>query len=167
MLVLALFVLPTLVDDAAPQPSTDLKPLAFLTGSWQGTGWALTREGKQDFTIREKVEPKLDGSVFLVEGIGKGADGKIAHHALAFFHFDKQAKEFRIKAFRKDGGYVDARGEMKDGKFVWGFDQPQAGKVRFTIHQNDKGQWHETGEFSQDGKTWRQFLEMTLDKAKN
>ncbi len=167
MLTLALLVLPVFVDDAPPAPAADMKPIAFLVGSWQGTGWALTREGKADFTIREKVEPKLDGSVFLVEGIGKASDGHIAHHALAFFHYDKQAKEFRIKAFRKDGGYVDARGEMKDGKFVWGFDSPQGGKVRFTIHQNGKGQWNEVGEFSQDGKQWRQFLEMTLDKAKN
>ena len=104
--------------------------------------------------------------MFLVEGIGKDKQGQVAHHALAFFHFDKAHQEFRVKAFRKDGSYVDAKGEMKDGAFVWGFDQPQ-GKVRFTLKLNEKGQWFEMGEFSQDGKSWRLFLEMTLDKAKN
>lgn len=167
MLALVLCILPTFADDAAAvTPTAEMKPIAFLAGNWQGSGWVLTREGKDTFTVREKVEPKLNGGVFLVEGIGKRTDGRVAHHALAFFHFDSNAGEFRIKAFRKDGGYVDAKGEMKDGKFVWGFDQPQAGKVRFTIHQNDKGQWHEMGEFSQDGKQWRQFLEMTLDRVK-
>ena len=167
MPMFVLLVMPLLADDAAPPPSAEMKPLAFLAGSWQGTGWVMTREGKETFTVREKVEPKLNGGVFLVEGVGKGSDGKVVHHALAFFHFDKNAREFRIKAFRKDGGYVDAKGEAKEGSFVWGFQQPQAGSVRFTIKQNEKGQWHEIGEFSQDGKQWRQFLEMTLDKEKN
>ncbi|MFO0812487.1 MAG: hypothetical protein U0796_04680 [Gemmatales bacterium] len=167
MLALVLCVLPTFADDTAVvTPTAEMKPIAYLAGNWHGSGWVQMREGRQTFTVKEKVEPKLNGGVFLVEGIGKAPDGRVVHHALAFFHYDSKAGEFRIKAFRRDGGYVDAKGEMKDGKFVWGFDQPQAGKVRFTIHQNDKGQWHEMGEFSQDGKQWRQFLEMTLDRVK-
>jgi hypothetical protein len=71
-----------------------------------------------------------------------------------------------VKAFRKGSGYVDAKGEMKDGAFVWGFDPPQGGKVRFTLKLNDKGQWLETGEFSRDGKEWMKMLEMTLDRVK-
>lgn len=169
MLTLALCFLPLstpiLTDDAAPKPTPEMKPIEFLVGAWKGTGWVQTREGKQEFTINEKVESKLNGSVFLVEGIGKASDGHIAHHALAFFHFDKQKNEFRIKAFRKDGGYVDAKGEMKEGKFIWGFDQPQAGKVRFTLHLNDRNQWVEIGEFSRDGNQWMKFMEMTLDKV--
>ena len=31
----------------------------------------------------------------------------------------------------------------------------------------DKGEWFERGEMSQDGKTWRQFHEMTLQKVKS
>lgn len=165
MFLIVLALLPGWMEDAPLQPSADMKPLAFLVGSWSGTGWAMTREGKQEFTIREVIEPKLDGSVFLVEGKGKDSQGNVAHHALAFFHYDKTHKEFRVKAFRKDGGYVDARGEIKDGNFIWGFDSPQ-GKIRFTLKLNDKGQWVESGEFSQDGKQWRLFLEMTLDKSK-
>lgn len=152
--------------DPVPTPTAEMKPIAFLAGHWQGTGWAQTREGKKTFTIDEKVEPKLDGSVFLVEGIGKDNDGKVHHHALAFFHYDKEAKHYKVKAFRKDSGYVDAKGEMKDGNFVWGFDLPQGGQVRFTLKINDKGQWVETGEFSRDGKQWFHSMEMTLDKVK-
>lgn len=166
MLMLALLVLPLAVEETTPHPTADMKPIAFLAGTWQGTGWAQTREGRHEFAIREKIEPKLDGSVFLVEGIGKDAAGKVHHHALAFFHYDKQAGHFKVKAFRKDGGYVDAKGEMKDGAFVWGFEQPQAGTVRFTLKLNAKGQWVETGEFSRDGKQWFKIMEMTLDRVK-
>jgi hypothetical protein len=151
---------------APPEPTADMKPIAFLAGTWKGTGWAQTREGRGNFTIEETIEPKLDGSVFLVEGIGKDANGKVHHHALAFFHFDKAAGHFKVKAFRKDSGYVDAKGEMKDGAFVWGFPTPQGGNVRFTLKLNDKGQWVETGEFSPDGKKWFQMMEMTLDRVK-
>jgi hypothetical protein len=166
MLTIVLMLLPTADATPAPSPTADMKPIAFLAGSWKGTGWVQTREDRPTFTIQEKIEPKLDGSVFLVEGIGKDAGGKVHHHALAFFHFDKQAGHFKVKAFRKDGGFVDAKGEMKDGAFVWGFDPPQGRKVRFTLKLNDKGQWVETGEFTRDGKEWMKMLEMTLDRVK-
>jgi hypothetical protein len=166
MLSFVLMLLPTADTTPPPSPTPDMKPIGFLVGSWKGTGWAMTREGRSTFTIQEKIEPKLDGGVFLVEGIGKDADGKVHHHALAFFHFDKEAGHFKVKAFRKGSGYVDAKGEMKDGAFVWGFDPQQGGKVRFTMNLNDKGQWLETGEFSRDGKEWMKMLEMTLDRVK-
>lgn len=169
MLPLVLMLLPVPAAypaEPTPEPTADMKPIAFLAGSWKGTGWAQTREGRANFTINETIEPKLDGSVFLVEGIGKDEKGKVHHHALAFFHYDKQAGHFKVKAFRKDGGYVDAKGEMKDGTFIWGFDIPQSGQIRFTLKINDKGQWVETGEFSRDGKQWIKTMEMTLDKVK-
>jgi hypothetical protein len=36
--------------------------------------------------------------------------------------------------------------------------------VRFTMNLTDAGQWHEIGEFSMDGATWRQFLDFTLTR---
>lgn len=166
MMMLALLVLPAATADAPPRPNADMKPLAFLVGTWQGTGWAQTRDGRHEFNIRERIEPKLEGNVFLVEGIGKDGSGKVHHHALAFFHYDKAAGHFKVKAFRKDGSYVDAKGEMKDGAFVWGFEQPQAGTVRFTLKLNEQGQWVEIGEFSRDGKQWFKMMEMTLNRVK-
>jgi hypothetical protein len=160
-----MLVLLSINTQAAIEPTADMKPIAFLVGSWKGTGWAQTREGRIEFTIDEKIEVKLDGSVFLVEGIGKDSAGTVHHHALAFFHYDSEAKCFKVKSFRKDAGYVEAKGEMQDGAFVWGFQPPQGGHVRFTIRLNDQGQWVETGEFSRDGNQWFQMLEMTLDRV--
>ena len=38
--------------------------------------------------------------------------------------------------------------------------------MKFTIRQNDKGQWYEMGEVSSDnGSTWFQNFEMLLNKV--
>ena len=46
----------------------------------------------------------------------------------------------------------------------WAMETP-GGQIRYTITLNDAGQWFEIGEMSQDGETWRQIFEMTLDRV--
>lgn len=151
---------------AKPQPP-EMKAIDWLVGEWKGTGWIQMGPQKTNFTIREKIERKLEGQVFFVEGLGQDDGGRTIHQALAFFHYDHEAKQHRVKAFRKDGGYVDAKGELKDGAFVWGFADSRGPTVRFTLRQNEKGQWNETGDVTLDqGQTWRRFLEMTLERVK-
>jgi hypothetical protein len=50
---------------------------------------------------------------------------------------------------------------------VWAFRSPRGGDARFTIRLTEKDQWQEIDEFSQDGKTWDKFFEMTLQRVKS
>ena len=61
---------------------------------------------------------------------------------------------------------VDTFYTNDNGDFIWGFSHPYAGELRFTIRQNEKGQWYEMGEVSSDnGNTWFQNFEMLLNKV--
>jgi len=48
----------------------------------------------------------------------------------------------------------------------WSLQIPQRGRMRYTISRNEKGEWFEIGEMSQEDQTWRKFFEMTLRKEK-
>src|SRR5208283_1827028 len=48
-----------------------VKKLDLWVGEWKGTGWASAgRDERHDFTIVEKVQRKVGGSVLLIEGRG-------------------------------------------------------------------------------------------------
>jgi hypothetical protein len=46
----------------------------------------------------------------------------------------------------------------------WSLQIPQRGRMRYTITRNEKDEWFEVGETSQEDQTWRKFFEMTLRK---
>lgn len=150
-----------------------MKKLDFLVGNWQGSGWMLIPGGKREtFQINESVQMKLGGLVLLVEGLGKSKDDKtgadrIVHNALATLSFDPREKLYRWRTFTMQGNSADTIAQIGDKSFIWGFKNPQAGDIRYTITLNEKGNWFEIGEFSRDGgKTWTKFFEMELQKIK-
>lgn len=151
----------------------EMKKLAFLTGDWRGEGWIEMGPGKRStFKQTEAVQSKLNGTVLIIEGLGKGQIGNtgeegVIHNALAVISYDAAAKKHQFRAFRADGNYIDANVTVGDKQLVWGFRDPQRGtEIRYTIKLTDTGQWREVGEFSMDGKQWRQFFEMTLQHGK-
>jgi hypothetical protein len=169
--VLVAGLLLTCTSFAQPQaprpPLEEMKKLDFLVGRWEGTGRMQMGPGAQEEArVTEIVQPKLGGAIVMIEGIGRvGEDDRIVHHALGVISFDAQAKEYRMRAYRADGRFVDPVIELQEKKIVWSFDDPRAGSIRYTITINEKGQWREIGEMSRDGgKTWNPFFEMTLDR---
>ena len=115
---------------------------------------------------------KLDSTIMLIEGVGRGKlPGKdeegIVFQALGVLSYDAQAKKYKIKAYRNEGQSVETDLTVTGKGFVWGFKKPQSGiEVRYTMTLTPKGEWHEIGEYSQDGKTWTQFIDMTLKRVK-
>jgi hypothetical protein len=107
---------------------------------------------------------------FLLEGIhfasvpGDQRGPKI-HHAFATVRFDVTRGDYAITATRLDGATIEARGRMQDGSFVWGFQDPRAGHLRYTIRLSPDERWSEIGERSSDGVAWTKFFEMTLGKV--
>ncbi|HSE98545.1 MAG TPA: hypothetical protein VLD57_09800 [Blastocatellia bacterium] len=149
----------------------EMKKISFLVGEWEGEGWTEMVPGQRRTSpIREVVQSKLGGLVLVVEGLGKRKDpGKseetVTHNALGFLYYDEKAKLYRMKSFLADGRTVDAEAGFTDNGFQWWF-KAQTVSIRYTVKLTEKGEWFETGEMSFDGKTWRQFHEMTLQRVK-
>jgi hypothetical protein len=161
----------------ATQPPTAaqrdaMKKLDFLVGEWKGEGWMEFAPGqRRSFKGTEVGQSKLDGLLLTIEGLhrgqlgGKGEEVTV-HNAFAVVSYDDNAKRYRFQAHTARGNHEDAEARVTDGQLVWGMKVPQFGEVRYTIRLDDKGRWFEVGEVSQDGKEWRKYFEMTLERAK-
>lgn len=147
-----------------------MKKVMFLEGRWEGEGWAVMGKDapKHHFKQTEDVRSEVSGRVLAIRGRGmsevEGGPPLLTHDAYAVVFYDMDAEKYRIHTY-KDGEFLASDAHVADdGSFVWGFDLPKSGKIRFTIRLNDKGQWHEIGEYSPDGQRWFKNFEMTLDK---
>ena len=169
----ALVALALLSAFAADQPTPkevqqkEMKKLDWLVGHWKGSGSIqMGPQGRHEFTQSETIEAKLDGLVMVIEGLGKAKeDGSTVHEALAFISYDHRAKTFRWHAFTPEG-QIDTEAKVGTDTLEWSLQIPQRGRMRYTITRNDKGEWVEIGEMSQEDQTWRKFFEMTLRKEK-
>lgn len=146
-----------------------MRRLTFLHGTWRGEGVTTMRPGQQESAaVLETAQPRLDGTVLLVEGLGwkgtqGGADYQVVHNALGVVSYDARRGGWAMRAYR-DGGWVDAEVTVGDGELVWAFDQPGAGRIRYTIRLDEQGRWHEVGDRSPDGQRWHRFFEMRLTR---
>ena len=145
----------------------EMKKVQWLVGKWEGEGWMMFGpEEKHTFSQTETVTSKLNGLLLAIEGLGTVDESKIIHNAFAILSFDSENQRFVMRAHKADGAFTEADALVDDnGNFIWGFNHPYAGELRFTIRQNDKGQWYEIGEVSSDGgNSWFQNFELLLNK---
>ncbi len=152
---------------------SELRKVDFLVGTWKGKGWIMMgRDGRKNFTITEKVQPKLNGEIVVVDGLGKSKDEKtgverIIHQAYGVFYFDSKTKKLKFRFYKADGAEGETTPIFFENKMVWQLDVPEYGvTTKFTEYINEKGNWLETGEVTRDGgKTWFKFFEMELSKV--
>jgi hypothetical protein len=176
----AVFLLTVVVGSSPGQPPTGpaaqrdaIKKLDFLIGQWSGEGWMEFAPGqRRTFKGTEVVQSKLDGLLLSVEGLHRGNGGDkgeevVVHNAFGLVSYDDKAKRYRFQSFTSRGGYENAEAKVSEGELVWGTKMPQFGDVRFTIKLDEKGRWFEVGEVSQDGKEWRKFFEMMLERVES
>jgi hypothetical protein len=158
----------------AQQPAaagiSEMKRLAPLVGEWKGTGWVeIGPAPRHEFAVRETARWAAGGTVLVLEGLGleRQPDGseRAVHQAFAVVSWNPHEGNYRIHAFRAGGGEVEDSPVVSEHGLVWGFDDPRAGRVRFTIDFAGDV-WHERGEISADGTSWRPFLEMRLTRQK-
>jgi hypothetical protein len=148
-----------------------MKKLDFLVGDWKGEGWMEFVPGqRRGFKGTETAQTKLDGLLLTIEGLHRGQlAGKgevvVVHNAFVLVSYDDKAKRYRFQAFTARGNHEDTDGKVTEGQLVWRMKIPQFGDVRYTIKLDDKGRWFEIGEVSQDGKEWRKFFEMALERV--
>ena len=138
----------------------EMAKISFIAGKWAGKGWMYVQGGsKETFEQTENVQIKLDGTVLLVEGLGK-AGGKVVHNALAIISWNKDKQQYNFRSYLATGREGMFAAELKGDTFYWYPNQ----NMRYIIKLNEKGQWFETGEMNREGK-WMKFFEMTLDKV--
>lgn len=179
-LVLPLFCLLTLVapgpalavsgssaaSRTAASPETQLeamRKLAFMVGTWAGTGWATTSTGaRQEFLQTERVRYQASDLVISIEGQGrdKADPRQIADSALAVINFNDITGQYRWEAFSR--GYVTTVVPVVgDDLFQWSLQTPAA-TIRYTLRFTATA-WHEIGEVTTDGgQTWHQNFQMDL-----
>jgi hypothetical protein len=150
-----------------------MNKLDFLVGHWKGDGWMEFAPGqRRTFKGTEVVQSKLDGLLLAVEGLHFGQAGDkgkdvVVHNAFGLVSYDDNAKRYRFQAFTSRGNYEDTEAKVTEGQLVWGMKVSPFGDVRYTMKLDEKGRWFEVGEVSQDGKAWRKFFEMTLERVES
>ena len=175
---LILLLLTGMFTDSVAQPSANIakekmKLFAFWEGRWHGEGSMQMGSGPaKKTTVDETLQFKLDGTLMLIEGVGKSLDPQtkestIVHHAMAILSFDQPSDQYKFNTYLKDGRSTPAILKViEQNKYEWGFDSPN-GKVKYIITIDPaKNTWNEIGEFSNDnGTSWIRFFEMNLTKV--
>jgi len=173
LLALSLVACSTFVMAQQPEVinKEKMKVLDAWTGHWLGESEAMNAEGQMmKASVDERIESKLDGTILLVEGIGTitkpGAEKFVVHHALGIISFDQRTNEYKFKTYLANGRSGDAWFKIiSDNKYQWGFDAPSF-RMRYNITLDPvQKTWHEVGESSADGTTWKKTIEMNLKRA--
>lgn len=154
----------------AQQAASPLGVFATLEGEWSGQAWIIRGpQGKQTLTQREWVAPAAGGSVITIRGLGTermpdGSDA-VRHDAFAVIHLDHDGKTPMMRAFIAGGSWMDMEFTVRPDGYDWGMVDPRAGRVRYEMRLEGGTRWVEKGYVTRDeGKTWMQFFEMTLEK---
>jgi hypothetical protein len=146
--------------------------LAGWAGEWQGSGWAMARDGRGriETSIHESVRSKLGGLALVVEGLGRTRDAesgeeKVTHDALGVITWDPHGDRYLFRYWSAEGQAGETELVPVEGGWRWGFTAPGGGpEVRFTIELG-ADTWRERGEVSMDGgESWFPMLEMTLTR---
>ena len=149
-------------DPAAAQAA--IARLEFMVGRWQGEAWQLRGTERVQTQMTETVERKLGGAVLLVEGRGTvavaGAEDRVVHHALGVISFDPRDGTYTLRSYLATGQSSDFVLTLVDGGVTW-TREAAGGNVRNTARFTSD-EWHEIGEFSRDGATWTQIMELRL-----
>jgi hypothetical protein len=151
---------------AAPaKPPKEMASLSFMVGKWNGHGWIEFHPGKRDrFKSEESVRSKLGGHVLVIDGIHRDSAGKVVHNAFGVLSYDARKRSHRFRSYLASGRSGDYDASYRKGVLTWTMKTPRF-TMRYAIRLNKRGQWSEIGEISYDGKKWRKFFKMTLDKV--
>jgi hypothetical protein len=165
---------PALEAPAQPpaKAASGLGILAELTGEWDGEAWMIRGpEGRATYRQREWVTLAAGGTVITVIGRGThrlpdGTD-RVIHDAFAVIHRNRENTGIAMRAFTAEGHWLDPEIQLQERGYLWSMTDPRIGMIRYDMQIDDQGRWVEKGLLSRDsGKTWMQFMEMTLRRVK-
>lgn len=86
---------------AGQAQESPMRPFDLWVGSWKGSGWAMSATGQRtEFTLVETVQPKVGGTVLLLDGRGTTANGAVTHDGLVVLSYDEKARRPALKGSR-------------------------------------------------------------------
>lgn len=162
--IVAMALLGVCFAQAGQGQEAPMRPFDLWVGRWKGSGWSVSAAGtRTEFTLEERVQRKVGGTVLLVDGRGTTADGTVTHDGLVVLSYDAKSRAYRWQGHEIGRDPINVEVKPIDGGLTWSL--PAGGAtVRFTI-RFDATRWQETGEVSTDGATWNRFMEMTLKRV--
>lgn len=142
--------------------------VAWLIGDWQGEGWIAMAPGSRTvYRQTERVSVAAHQSALVIHGEGTerdslSGDWLVRFQAAGLLTYDAAEGRYRLMTAGGSGRAITVDPEIRDDGFTWGFDAG-AVRIRYIVTRTPNDEWHEVGEMSPDGgKTWRQFMGMTL-----
>lgn len=153
----------TQAPDPAPRLAAQrdaMARLAFMDGTWRGSAWSLTPQGRHELTQTERVGTFLGGSVRMVEGRGYEADGRISFNAVGIISYDPDTQRYGFAAWAqgRNGVYPF---QVTDTGFIWETPAGPGAIIRYTAVVRD-GTWHEVGELIAPGRPPLRVIELNL-----
>jgi len=153
----------------APDPAAAQQAIArldFMVGRWRGQAWQQRGNERVETQMLEVVERRLEGTVLLVEGRGTvavpGAEDRVVHHALGIISFNPQTNSYGLRSYLGTGQSGDFTASLLEDGVRWSREVP-GGQIRNTARYTAT-EWHEIGEYSRDGTTWTQIMELRLHR---
>lgn len=148
-----------------PEP---MKALNFLVGKWQGkVKYEPGTNQYQEALWTAHVYYNVGGSILIIDEKGSEIDNKdnTTVEVLVVVYWDSAAREYPARLYwssKSGAGSAEGKVIVQDNTFEL---QMNDGINRFTVRLNEKGQWHEVGDVSDDGgKSWKRRFEMTLHR---
>lgn len=152
------------MPDFSAEVKTEMQKVEVMAGKWEGKGWRQNPNGEKSYSmVSENLHWKLDGTVLIMEGIGKTEEGATVHNAFGVLSYNHFQKKYSMTSHLSNGLSTDANFEVIEPNkiFKWWFEDGRGGTIRYTIN-NDGKNWNEEGEYSRDGNNWNKFFEMNL-----
>lgn len=137
--------------------------LAFMDGTWRGTAWTRTREGRHELVQTERTGPFVGGTIRVVEGRGYEADGSVGFNAMGVISFDPGTQRYNFTSWTLGYGGVFPF-QVTDTGFVWETPAGPGAVIRYTATIRD-GVWHEYGERIVEGQPPLRVVELNLRRV--
>jgi hypothetical protein len=144
---------------------------ALLEGKWQGHGTVtLGAQQPARLVCSLTVVRRADGTVLLMDArysltAAGRPDEAPEQNEIAVLSFDPPAHEYRFDLFFADGRHETGSAQL-DGQMLRIVNPvPGVGFRRITIDLSSPGVYHETGERSRDGSSWKAYLDLVLKRT--
>jgi len=140
-----------------------MKKLGFLVGKWVGEARILRGSGEPvELNQTEEAQYKLDGSLLLIEGVGRTKTGQPVLQALGLISYDDEIGTYRMRAFN-EGRFLETELKLLDDGdgLMWGFALGEV-KTHSVLRMNEKGEWTELHEITIGPQPPRKLMELTV-----